>query len=408
MTPKACCAAALTRPYPHASGGSERNPRPLSSQQSSAKGHRRAPAWEHPLPQQQGFVLVATLWFVALLALVAVIIGGWVERSLGRAIALQDRVTARSEMIGAVNQITFLMLISYFSPRGIELLTPEDRAGASPMDVFGFTPGDASQFIDLDDRPYRMGDVVIRLQDDHGLYKLNFPDIDTLGRLLAAYGVSYEDSAVLNDRLLDYIDKSPLMRLNGANADSYLRAGRPPPRNNPLLTPWEAYRVLGWDDYPKLWNSPTPFPEVATVRDIGGLNPNTAPAAVLRSIPGLDERAVERLLDYRASQWILNELDLERATGVALPVSLAQFSFFPANSLRFTLLSSHDPLAQILEIRLNPLGPNPYRIDYLVERPLTRADRAVLGRADIPTLPLPDDLPLPGQDSESAASRSAE
>ena len=353
-------------------------------------------------------MLVATLWFVALLALVAVIIGGWVERSLGRASALQDRVTARSEMIGAVNRVTFLTLTSYFSQRGLEILTRADLAGASPMDVFGFTPSDASQFIGLDDRPYRLGNVIIRLQDDHGLYKLNFADPDTLGRLLAEYGVSYGDGAVLNDRLLDYIDKSPLMRLNGANADSYLRAGRPLPRNNPLLTPWEAYRVLGWDDYPKLWNSPTPFPEIATVRDIGGLNPNTAPAAVLRSIPGLDERAVERLLDYRASQWILNELDLERATGVTLPVSLAQFSFFPANSLRFTLLSSHDPLAQILEIRLNPLGPLPYRIDYLIERPQTTAERAVLDRTDIPTPPLPSDMPSSEQDSGSAVSRSVE
>ena len=228
-------------------------------------------------------MLVATLWFVALLALVAVIIGGWVERSLGRASALQDRLTARSEMIGAINRITFLMLTSYFSPRGLEIPTPEDLAGASPMDVFGFTPSDASQFIGLDNRPYRLGDVIIRLQDDHGLYKLNFPDVDTLGRLLAAYGVSYEDSAVLNDRLLDYIDKSPLMRLNGANADSYVRAGRPPPRNNPLLTPWEAYRVLGWDYYPNLWDSTTPLPAVATVRDIGGLNSNPTSAVLSRA-----------------------------------------------------------------------------------------------------------------------------
>jgi general secretion pathway protein K len=394
MTPKACCAYALARSYPRASGGSKRNPLKPAGLHSSARERGLAFGREHPLAQQQGFVLVATLWFVALLALVAVIVGGWVERSLGRASALQDRVTARSEMIGAINRVTFLMLTSYFSPRGLEIPTPEDLAGASPMDVFGFTPSDASQFIGLDDRPYRMGDVIIRLQDDHGLYKLNFPDVDTLGRLLAEYGVSYEDSAVLNDRLLDYIDKSPLMRLNGANTESYLRAGRPPPRNNPLLTPWEAYRVLGWDDYPNLWDSPTALPEVTTIRDIGGLNPNTAPAAVLRSIPGLDERAVARLLDYRASQWILNELDLDRATGVALPVSLAQFSFFPANSLRLTLLSPHDPLAQIVAIRLNPLGPQPYRIDYRVERPQTTDERAVLDRTDIPTLPLPVDMPI--------------
>ncbi len=47
-------------------------------------------------PGEGGFVLIATLWFVALLALVAVIIAGWMSRSLDRHLsaAAADRCAA--------------------------------------------------------------------------------------------------------------------------------------------------------------------------------------------------------------------------------------------------------------------------------------------------------------------------
>lgn len=342
--------------------------------------------------REAGFVLIAALWFVALLALVAVIVGSWVEHSLGRTSGLQDRITARRETIDLVNEISFLMLTNYFSPRGLEILAPADRAAISSVDAFAFVPGEGTRAVALDNRAYRLGDAVVELQDDHGLYKLNFPDPEALGRLLGQYGVSYDASAILNDRLLDYMVQSPLQRLNGANAEAYLRAGRPPPRNDRLLTPWEAYRVLGWDASNAVWNSPVPLPEVTTVRDIGGLNPNTAPAAVLRTIPGVDDRAIASLVNYRANRVIQNELDLDSATGLAIPVHPGQFYFFPGNSLRVTLLSERDPLARVVEIRLDPLGSVPIRIDYSIERPQTAAERAVLLQADLPVLPLPTDF----------------
>ena len=51
--------------------------------------------------REDGFALVTTLWFLALLALVAVVVEGWISAALERATALQERVESRAALIGA-------------------------------------------------------------------------------------------------------------------------------------------------------------------------------------------------------------------------------------------------------------------------------------------------------------------
>ncbi|MBV8122318.1 MAG: general secretion pathway protein GspK [Alphaproteobacteria bacterium] len=347
--------------------------------------------------REEGFVLVATIWFVALLAVVAVIIAGWLERSLGRATALKDRVAAHGEMIGTVDRVAFLMLTGYYSPRGIEVGNPGGLVDEAFPNTLDFARGAGTPYIGLDDQPYRAGAIILRLQDDHGLLNLSYPDGYFLSGVLRQYGVSDNDTGVLLDRLLDYTNKSPLIHLNGASVDSYIRAGRPAPRDNPLLTPWEPHRVLGWDEYANLWKGPEPFSELVSVRAIAGLNPNTAPAAVLRAIPGLDENAVDHLLNYRATRLILQPTDLDIAAGMAVPVDPLRFNYFPADSLRLTMMAARYPLVREVVIRLTPIGTAPFRIDYVVERPQTVADRALLSRTGITVLPMPADIPSPEQ-----------
>jgi general secretion pathway protein K len=339
--------------------------------------------------RESGFVLIATIWFVALLALVAVIIGGWISRSLGHATALTDRSAARGRMISALNETVFAMMTGYYSPRGLEIPSAAEVARASPLDVLGFVPAAGTPFVALDDRPYRLGPVVVRLQDERGLYNLNVPDPAALDRLLRLYGINYDGRGPLIDRLLDYMDKSELSHLNGAVAADYAQAGRPAPRGAPLLTPWEAWRVLGWDDYPQLWRGSDALPQVATVGYATAVNPNTAPAPVLRSLPGMDERAAERVIDYRALYPIENPVDLTQAAGVQAPSDPMTVFFFPSGNVRVTLLSEKSPLAWQLLVRRTPTGKRPYRIDYAVEQAQTAAERALLRRTDLPALPLP-------------------
>ncbi|HZT87005.1 MAG TPA: hypothetical protein VFA12_03480 [Stellaceae bacterium] len=334
-----------------------------------------------------GFVLVATLWFVALLALVAVIIAGWMSRTLDRAHLLQRRAEAQIAEIDAVNRIAYLMTSNYFSVRGLEVLSGSALAAAGEMIMGGVEPLAGTPHIALDGRPYRLGNLVLRLQDEHGLYSLNFPTRETLAQLLRTYGIPYDERDGLTDKLLDYLDKNEFFsRLNGATREEYQRGGRPPPRLGPLLTPWELHRVLGWGDYGALWRGDAPLPAITTTSDLVGINPNTASAAVLATA-GFADDAIARLLQHRQKYLIENDQDLELASGQAMPFLPGQFIFFPAPGLRLTLAAADGPEVRVIALRLTPTGQEPLRIDYSVALPRSGTERDLLARKDLPDLP---------------------
>ena len=88
--------------------------------------------------------------------------------------------------------------------------------------------------------------------------------------------------------------------------------------------------MLSWDDYPALWRGRDALPELTAIGDTAQLNPNTAPARILRTLPSMDEHAVERVLKYRARYIIESTIDLDRAAGINLPVDAMDFFFYPS------------------------------------------------------------------------------
>jgi hypothetical protein len=340
---------------------------------------------KHP----DGFVLVAVIWFIALVALVAAIVGNWVSGSLQGFAALQDRVVAESELMSATNQVAYLMVSNYFSSRGLEVLSGDDlkEANTPKTLMLEVRLPTRSPFIALDGRPYRFGSGIIELQDNKGLYNLNDVAGYTLERVLDLYGVPRDKREGLYDKLMDYQNKGPYNRLNGANRDEYVRAGRAPPRNAPILTPWEPLRILGWDSEAVLWTGDQPFWDMATVSQSHGINPNTASAMVLRTLPGLDDSSVAKLIEYRAKRQIGNLYHMQEITGRQIPISPVLISPFPANNLRLKAAFRTDPLEHIVVVSLTPTAEAPYRIEYVVELPKTKDVQTALTAADLPGFP---------------------
>lgn len=317
---------------------------------------------------ENGFVLVAAIWFVALLALLGLVIESWMTGSIDLAARLQDRLKAHIAIQNAENEVAFRMLSGFFSVRGLELPQGVEGNAARAPDAAlgGYQAAVGTPYIALDGRPYRLDSTIVRLQDDRGLYNLGHPDQTILGNLLGRYGVAYPDRGRLIDRLLDYMQKSDLHRLNGASAADYERAGKPVPRGEPLLTPWEPLRVLSWDAYPALWRGPTKLPNLTTTGNLVQINPNTAPEPILASLPGMDERAAERVVRYRQRFIMRNVGDLDLAAGVAVGVDPMSLMFFPSASLELTIEAAGDPLVKRLRLRLSPNGEAPYYIAYSV------------------------------------------
>jgi hypothetical protein len=341
---------------------------------------------------EQGFALVITLWFLALLAFVAVVIEGWIASSLNRANALQQRTGASAALIGAADRVIFDMVVAGRSPRGLELAPPSPVANAGAATPAGTNvrwPPE-SPHLALDGRPYRVGSAVVQLQDEGGLYDLSNPKLASMEKLLGGYGVSLPDADRLTAALVAYAKKPTDLRGAEDTDSGYGRSGLLLPRYARLLTPWELYRVLGWAGRPALWRGPDALPDLVTTGPAGGLAVNAASAKVLMIEAGIDEGEAARLLAARTQTAIANTSDLPGSPTGFLELLDRPLEVLPSRTIRLKLTAASDPLEHILSIRLTPQAQAPYRIDYAAALPQSAAARAAAAASSlVPPLPTP-------------------
>lgn len=297
---------------------------------------------------QRGFVLVATLWILAVITIAAGYFAERVNRSIASAQQKQETAQQLVEFANTRADILYRLGTTGFSFYGL---------GGSPA-------------IALDDRPYRgSGEDIVRLQDNRGLLNVNFMEPSMLSRLLGQLGVPVEKRDAMLDTLLDYTDNDDLRRLNGAETAEYAALGLPPPPNDWLSIPHQLKNIIGWRDQPQLWENQRLLRLVTSAR-IFGLNPNTAPPEILTCLPGITPAAAETLVKMR------NEKPLYAAgqlTGLTSGVIDSDFLlFFPGNSLRITQQSRKLPWAIQFSLLLTPRSEEtPWRIDYQVKTPVT-------------------------------------
>lgn len=332
--------------------------------------------------RQQGFVLPAVIAAVAVLALVAAVIGGWMADSLGRAAASQDRIEADAQIHGAVQAIAWRLATGRLTADGLHGTLAAPAGPGRPAEPAGrIASGPA---IAVDGRPYRSGPVILRLMDGRGLYNLNAMDELGLGELLRQFGVPLDQRALLTQSLLDYMTPPTPQTPPALEDEAYQRAGLPPPRHRPLLTPWELQRVLHWADTDSLWSGPAALPAVTGADQVQGVNVNTAGLTVLLTIPGMSRATAEKVLDYRSRRVISNDAELLAAMGAEGRIDPLHNFTLPANTLRLSLRAPGEPLLQLRSITLTPTGSAPTRIDYAVALPPDRGDPSPAELVELP------------------------
>ena len=184
---------------------------------------------------EQGFVLVLTLWVLVIVALAAGFFADRVVRAVDLAQQSRQNTRAAIGMAAARAEILY-------------------RLGTTSLTEYGLGRGDSA--IALDNRPYRSaGNVLLRLQDNRGLFNLNVSEDDRLYRFLGIVGIPAGQRGHMIATLRDYVDSGKLHRLNGAGDDEYRALGLPLPAHRNLITPWEANRIIGWRDVPELWQT---------------------------------------------------------------------------------------------------------------------------------------------------------
>lgn len=324
--------------------------------------------------REQGFVLVLTIAVLATLAVAAAYFGARVQTALRLAESTQDLAEAQIALSDDRAEVLFRLATTPFSRSGL---------------------GDLPDVIRLDDRPYVDGRTVLRLQDDAGLINLNAVPDDFLGRFLGTLGVPVERQPSLVDALGDYTDADNLRRLNGAEAPQYQAIGRPDlPPNRPLISPYELRDVYGWKQEASLWPLRGGVLEFVTVRQVPGLNPNTAPWQVLTALPGVTKDIAQAIIDRRELEPISVEwLDALLGTRYAAPPS--PLRGFPADSVRVTQWVPGLPWGYRYNVRLTPNGVSApwiisyfYRLERVDDQKLSASDSKPPAHAkEIPSLP---------------------
>lgn len=225
---------------------------------------------------RRGIALLATLWLLAALSVVAA----------------TTMTIARVERGAAMNRVT-LARARWAANACLAIADGERGEAAVPRNVDSTPLG---------------ADLWCRatMEDLGASVALDTSNADLLARLVA----DPDRSAAL----LDWLDADDVARASGAEVEWYRGEGRPLPRNGPMASVDELYRVRGFD-------SATIGRLHALVR-VGPsrpIDPNVASRALLLVLPGLEPSAVDLLVAQRDRGVRWSDLDGMLAT---LPANL--------------------------------------------------------------------------------------
>jgi general secretion pathway protein K len=172
---------------------------------------------------QRGIALVAVLWALVLLALIAATVLGESRSASRLARNLTDAARAEALADGGVHRAL---------------------AGLAAPAAEGGWRADGTVYAWL--RP--MGEVRIRIEDEGGKVDLNRAGGPLFRRLFLGAGLDTERAEVLTDAVLDYRDADHLRRPRGAEDGDYRAAGLPfGAKDAPFDAPEELAQILGMD-----------------------------------------------------------------------------------------------------------------------------------------------------------------
>lgn len=312
----------------------------------------------------RGFILVATLWALAGLTLLAGYVTTVVASDRARAEltrqSLQDELDAR----GTTATLLYLLATSRMDHLGA-VLEREQRL-VKLEEGARWPAGDG--VLEVGGRAYMgLGRTYFSVQDETAFASVNRPD----PMLVAAFkhvGIADRQIDWLMPRIVDYIDPDQTMMLDGAERYDYERRGLPAPANWFMASPVELKKVLGVGDAltAEQWRA---LRRVVTARLKHNYNVNTMPPEALAVLLGGDEDAVRRVLAARAEAPV-NVRAVVAGTGRAVPLP-EDALMLPSRIFRLAVWHPGDGMRTLLGITLTPGAmQGPWRKEYSYSEPV--------------------------------------
>lgn len=331
------------------------------------------------LRQQGGFVLVIVLALIVVLTLLAASVAASGSRAVQEAQREIDGFEGELDMRSTRDTLLYMLSTHRRNIAGLAALPAAPTTMASledDTDGIGSLP--TGHDIRLDSTPYAgIGHAAFALQDDAGLLSPNWASTAMMQGFFTALDVPSDRWAGLEAKRLDYQDPDSLHRLDGAEADHYRAAGRPPPPNRAISTPLEFRRILQWDTVLERFDDAQLLGILSAHRGIA-VNLNSAPPAVLALIPGMDAAHAERLAAFRRHTPLVSVWQAREAFPIASFME-ESLTLFPNQAGNLILWDRRQGVKTLLHWSLTPysVGGTPWLIDYEVILPRDNQSDAV-------------------------------
>ena len=307
-----------------------------------------------------GFVLVATLWVLAGLAVLATYIDGMVASDVERTRLYRQSIQDELHRRGTEATLLYLLSTGRMSYRGLVL--EAEQKFLKSFDDPDLPPGDGE--ITLAGDVYAgLGKMRFSMQDERGLAPVNIPSSPMLRAVLERAGIAPRDVALILPRLSDYVDLDNQLSLNGAEHYDYRQQGLPPPANWFLVGPMELKRVLGVASLisPAQWRALSPL---LSVRGTGTYNFNTMQPKVLAALLDLDHDGVKAVLEARTQRSLHRPGQIAMLTGRYPRVDEESIVMLPSPYVRIAIWPAGGARQSVAGYSLTPGGAVPWRTEY--------------------------------------------
>ncbi len=244
---------------------------------------------------QRGFVLLATLFALVVISIMAAYFAGRVAQIRDAAGIEMVSVEAETDFASFRAKLSYAANINVVTARGLEqgatdMLIREAHLGRPRLALDG-------AFHQLDTQ------TGVAVQDERGLLNINLSPELTLRRFMTLWDIPAAQHNVLVDTLYDYIDGDDTKRLNGAESSQYRAQNLPEPSNAAMTNVLELNRIPVWqtllEGFDKQPGRKQQFLAEMSVGRLNGLNANTAPRRVLDAADAFESNTIDALIAAR-------------------------------------------------------------------------------------------------------------
>ena len=315
-----------------------------------------------PLQRQQGFILAATLWVLAIMFVAVGIFHAYVQNKLQLATQAKANIQQQLDAYSTSQTVLYLLAGSRMTRSGLTFALQDESAYITEDGLLITDPVGDEMLLDGTD--YKgLGDSFFSIQDLSGLIAINVPEPYDLVNMIEKVEPNPVTRAQLISRLQDYIDLNEQVRLSGAEKEDYLRAGLALPTNDYLRSESELYRVLGWQQ----WLESHPqfrWQEWLSARRDSVMNLNVLPKSLLIEYLGLNEETANLLMQERVTNPFRTVEDFVARTGLPMNLQEEKYRFFPSNEYRLRFWGRGGQ-AEVISLQLTPNGIfGPWQINY--------------------------------------------